>query len=114
MVNPAKVIGFLDLLGNWDPSLALVMIGGLSITIPLFHFVLKLDHPLLDNRFYLPTRQDLDFNLIGGAVIFGAGWGIAGLCPGPAVTALVTLNSSVILFVAAMLAGMLLHKFITE
>ena len=114
MVNPAKVIGFLDLMGNWDPSLALVMVGGLAITVPAFQTVLKRDKPLLESRFFLPSRNDLDTKLIIGAILFGLGWGIAGLCPGPALTALVTLNGSVFLFVLAMIAGMFLHHLLAE
>lgn len=114
MVNPAKVIGFLDLAGNWDPSLALVMIGGLGITAPAFQLILKRDRPLLETRFFLPTRKDLDRHLIGGAVVFGIGWGLAGLCPGPALTSLVTLNGPLLLFVAAMVVGMVLHRVMAE
>ena len=110
MVNPAKVIGFLDIAGNWDPSLALVMIGGLLITLPAFQLILKRDRPLLESRFFLPARTDIDRRLIGGAILFGIGWGLAGLCPGPALTALVTLNSSLVLFVVAMIGGMIIHR----
>ncbi len=114
MVNPAKVIGFLDLAGNWDPSLALVMAGALAITLPSFQLILKRDRPLLESRFYLPTRTDVDRQLLGGALLFGLGWGLAGLCPGPALAALVTLNESIWLFVAAMLAGMVFHRLVLE
>jgi len=114
MVNPAKVIGFLDLAGNWDPSLALVMGGGLAVTLPAFQLILKRDRPLLESRFYLPTSKDLDRKLIGGAMLFGVGWGLAGLCPGPALTSLVTLNGSVWLFVAAMVGGMFFHRLVLE
>ena len=114
MVNPAKVIGFLDLAGNWDPSLALVMAGGLAITLPAFRLVLKRDRPLLESRFFLPTSKDVDKRLLSGAMLFGIGWGLAGLCPGPALTSLVTLNGSVWLFFAAMIGGMLLHRFALE
>lgn len=114
MVNPAKVVGFLDLFGNWDPSLALVMGGGLAVTLPAFHLILKRDKPLLESRFFLPTSQDVDRRLIGGAVLFGVGWGLAGLCPGPALTSLITLNSSVWLFVLAMIGGMVFHRMVLE
>ena len=114
MVNPAKVIGFLDLFGNWDPSLALVMLGGLAVTIPAFQLILKRDRPLLETRFFLPTSKDIDRRLIGGAVLFGVGWGLAGLCPGPALTTLVTLNGSVWLFVIAMIGGMVFHRMVLE
>ena len=114
MVNPAKVIGFLDLAGNWDPSLALVMIGGLAITLPAFQLVLRRDRPLLETRFFLPTSKDVDRRLLGGAVLFGVGWGLAGLCPGPALTSLVTLNGSIWLFVIAMVGGMVFHRLVLE
>jgi len=114
MINPAKVIGFLDLSGNWDPSLMLVLGGGLLVTIPSYHLILKRDTPLLEPRFYLPTRKDLDARLLSGAVLFGIGWGIAGLCPGPALTALVTLAPTALLFVFAMIVGMLAHRFIVK
>jgi uncharacterized membrane protein YedE/YeeE len=114
MVNPAKVIGFLDLFGDWDPSLALVMAGGLAVTTPAFRLILKRDKPLLDSSFSLPTRKDIDPRLIGGAVLFGIGWGIAGLCPGPAITSLVTFDGSIWLFVLAMAGGMVFHRKILE
>lgn len=111
MSNPGKVIGFLDLAGNWDPTLLLVMGGGVLVTIPAFHWILKRPEPLFADRFYLPTLKHVDGKLLAGAVLFGFGWGIAGFCPGPALAALVTLNSSVLLFVAAMISGMLLHRW---
>lgn len=114
MVNPAKVTGFLDLFGNWDPSLALVMGGGLAVTLPAFQLILKRDRPLLESRFFLPTSQDVDRRLVGGAILFGVGWGLAGLCPGPALTSLITLNSSVWLFVVAMIGGMVFHRKVLE
>lgn len=114
MSNPGKVIGFLDLAGNWDPTLLLVMGGGVLVTIPAFHWILKRPEPLFADKFYLPTIKQVDRKLLAGAVLFGIGWGIAGFCPGPALAALVTLNSSVLLFVAAMIAGMLLHRWLLE
>ena len=114
MANPGKVVGFLDLAGSWDPSLILVMGGGLLVTVPAFHFVLKNPQPLFEEKFFLPTSKAVDKKLLGGAMLFGLGWGIAGFCPGPAIVALVSLNSTVLLFFAAMIAGMLLHHFILE
>ncbi len=131
MMNPAKVLGFLDVFGVWDPTLAFVMGGALLITVPGFWLVRKRGGPLfggsfqiptrrdLDARlfggaFQIPTRRDLDARLIGGAAIFGLGWGIAGFCPGPAVAALSSALPGVFLFVAAMLAGMLVHRFALE
>jgi uncharacterized protein len=114
MINPAKVIGFLDVTDNWDPSLLLVMVGALAVTTPAFQFILKREHPLFDIKFYLPSRTDIDGKLVGGAALFGIGWGMAGFCPGPALTAITTLNSSVLIFVAAMIVGMVLHRVVVE
>lgn len=114
MVNPAKVIGFLDLAGNWDPSLILVMVGGIAFTAPAFRFILKRPTPLFEHRFYLPTRVDIDRKLLGGAALFGVGWGMAGLCPGPSLTGLSSFNSSVALFVISMIAGMTIYRLVGE
>lgn len=105
MVNPAKVLAFLDVAGNWDPTLAFVMLGALAVTTPAFRVVLKRRGPWFANRFALPTKTDLEPRLALGAALFGIGWGLAGLCPGPAVTALVTARGEIVLFVAALLAG---------
>ena len=113
MVNPAKVLGFLDVAGGaWDPTLAFVMLGALAVTTPAFHFVLKRRQPWFAPGFALPTKADLEPKLILGAALFGIGWGLAGLCPGPAVAALVTGKTAVYAFVAAMLAGFVLHDWI--
>jgi uncharacterized membrane protein YedE/YeeE len=109
MVNPAKILAFLDLAGAWDPTLAFVMLGALAVTTPAFRFVLKRSSPWVAASFSVPTRKDLDPRLVLGAALFGVGWGIAGLCPGPALTDLVTGRVEIVAFVAAMLAGMLLH-----
>lgn len=109
MTDPAKVVGFLDLAGAWDPSLAFVMGAALCVTLPTFQWLKGRSRPLLDERFYLPTRRDLDPQLIGGAVLFGVGWGLAGLCPGPAIANLWTGNPQVLAFVVAMIAGMWLR-----
>jgi len=114
MVNPAKVIGFLDVAGNWDPTLAAVMIGALCVTIPAFRFTLKRPHPLLATSFSLPTKTDLEPQLIGGAALFGVGWGLSGLCPGPALCTLVTGNVLVLIFVLAMLVGAMCYKWLAE
>jgi len=105
MVNPAKVVGFLDVAGDWDPTLLLVMGGALAVTIPGFRLILKRPHPLFAGAFSVPTKRDLDRRLIAGAALFGVGWGLAGFCPGPAITALVTLALPIFIFFAAMLAG---------
>lgn len=109
MTDPGKVVGFLDLAGRWDPSLAFVMGAALCISLPTFQLLSGRPAPLLDSRFYLPTRRDLDTRLIAGAVLFGVGWGIAGLCPGPAVANLASGSPEVLGFVVAMIAGMWLR-----
>lgn len=108
MVLPERVLGFLDLFGHWDPTLAFVMGGGLLVTTPAFFLVLRRSRPLFDSKFYLPTRKDLDTPLLVGAASFGIGWGLAGLCPGPAIASLSTGSAPVFGFFAAMLAGMAL------
>ncbi len=113
MVDPAKVIGFLDIAGDWDPTLAFVMGGALLVTIPAFHLILKRPHPVLADDFELPTKKEVDVRLLGGATLFGVGWGLAGFCPGPSVTALASGLAPVFAFVAAMFAGMALYKWIS-
>jgi uncharacterized membrane protein YedE/YeeE len=112
MANPRKVIGFLDVTGAWDASLAFVMAGAVAVTLIAFRWVLKRGKPLLESSFQLPTKKDIDAPLVAGAAIFGIGWGIAGYCPGPAITALTTLAWETVVFVAAMIAGGVLHKLV--
>lgn len=107
MTDVAKVIGFLDLFGNWDPTLAFVMGGGLLVSLPFFQFGLpKLQQPVLTDIFRLPTRQDIDARLLGGAALFGIGWGLVGLCPGPVLASLAYLNTDIVIFAVAMVTGM--------
>jgi len=106
MMYPAKVIGFLDVAGNWDPTLAMVMIGALAAAAPGFAMARKLNAPAFGAAFRLPTRRDIDARLVAGAAVFGVGWGLSGFCPGPAIAALGTGPWPVTAFVAAMLAGM--------
>lgn len=110
MANPAKVLGFLDLAGAWDPSLALVMAGAIGVALLPFTLAKKREQSLLGLPMQLPTRREIDRRLIGGSLLFGIGWGIAGICPGPAVAILLTGHWQVILFVAAMLIGMALFE----
>jgi uncharacterized membrane protein YedE/YeeE len=114
MINPAKVIGFLDLAGEWDPTLAFVMGGALLVTIPAFRLILGRQRPILAGDFALPAESTLDTRLLGGAALFGVGWGLSGFCPGPAVAALVTGLAPVVAFVAAMMAGMALYAWVFE
>lgn len=105
MVNPQKVIAFLDVTGRWDPSLALVMGGGVLVTALGFPWILRRDRPLWAPGFSLPIQHDIDRDLLVGAALFGIGWGIAGYCPGPAIAALIIHPTETIPFVLAMLAG---------
>ena len=110
MANPRKVLGFLDVTGNWDASLMLVMAGAVAVALVGFRLVLSRPKPFFSEKFDLPTRKDIDLPLVAGATIFGIGWGIAGYCPGPALTALATLSAESIVFVAAMLVGGFLQR----
>ncbi len=114
MANPKKVLGFLDVTGNWDASLLLVMGGAIAVTVAGFHFVLRQGKPIFEEKFALPTRKDIDLPLVAGSAIFGIGWGIAGYCPGPALTAVATLSAESIVFVVAMIAGGLLHRLLSR
>ncbi len=114
MGDPAKVQNFLDLFGQWDPSLALVMGGALLITTPGFRYVFKRGAPLFAADFSLPTLKYVDSKLIAGAVLFGIGWGLSGLCPAPSLVSLWTGAPSFFLFAAAMVAGMFGHHFLFE
>ena len=106
MIDPARVQGFLDLAGQWDPTLAFVMGGGLLVNIPAYWLTRKRAQPVFESRFYLPTRKDIDAPLLIGAASFGIGWGLGGFCPGPALASLSSGAPQVLLFCAAMLIGM--------
>lgn len=105
MIDPGRVIGFLDVAGHWDPTLLFVMGGALAVTLPAFPPILRRARPLLTDYFALPTRTNMDGSLIVGAIIFGVGWGLGGFCPGPALAALASGSPGVALFVLAMIAG---------
>ena len=111
MTDPARVLGFLDVLGAWDPALLLVMAGALGVALPAFQWLRRHPRPLLDQQFFLPERTRIDRDLLLGASLFGIGWGIAGWCPGPAIAALGSLQPEVLVFVAAMAAGMALRSW---
>ncbi len=109
MVQPEKVLAFLDLFGAWDPSLAVVMAAALAVSSLGFAVAKRQERPILAPQSHWPSQTDIDRSLIIGAALFGAGWGLVGLCPGPALENLATLSPRVIVFVAAMAAGMGLH-----
>lgn len=110
MANPAKVQNFLDPFGTWDPSLAFVMGGAIFVSMPGFWILQKRDKPFFHDMFHLPTSKDIDKKLISGAALFGIGWGLGGLCPGPAITSVPLLVNGTLVFVAFMLIGMSLGK----
>ncbi len=110
MTDPSKVIGFLDLAGSWDPSLAFVMGGAILVGVVAFRFAHTRSANFLGGAMRLPTKRDIDLRLIGGSLVFGIGWGMAGFCPGPGLTALGTGHPKAAIFVAAMLAGMAIFE----
>ena len=112
MTRPIKVIGFLDFFGYWDASLALVMIGAIGVYFIAYRLSQNMASPILGPVFSIPNRTDLDLRLIAGAALFGAGWGLSGFCPGPAITALASGAAPVALFVASMAAGIYLHGWL--
>lgn len=112
MANPAKVLNFFDLAGSWDPSLAFVMGGALTTTAIGYAVVFRRPRPMLAERFHLPDARSIDRPLLIGSTIFGVGWGIAGFCPGGALPALGTGRTDVVLFVIALIVGMLLADVI--
>jgi uncharacterized membrane protein YedE/YeeE len=109
MVQPAKVLAFLDIFGAWDPSLAVVMVAALVVSVPGFVLAKRRERPVLADQCAWPTKTGIDRSLVVGSALFGVGWGLVGLCPGPALENLATLSPRVIIFVVAMIAGMALH-----
>lgn len=111
MTNPAKVQSFLDLAGRWDPSLALVMGGAIAVGLPAFSLARRRSHSLLGDPMQLPANRRIDRRLLAGSLLFGAGWGLAGYCPGPALSSLAGDSWAPWLFVCAMLSGMGMFEF---
>lgn len=109
MLNPARVQGFLDIFGVWDPSLAFVLGGAVMVTFIGVRIMYRLDKPAFDETFQVPTKERIDAPLVIGSALFGLGWGIGGYCPGPAVASLAVGHTESFLFVAAMLIGMTIH-----
>ena len=114
MTQPAKVFGFLDIAGNWDPSLAFVMLGAIAVHATAVRRILRRRAPLFAGRFTLPIQRDIDARLVVGAALFGAGWGLVGYCPGPAVAALGGGVPAAAAFVPAMVAGMWMCRALFE
>ena len=114
MVNPAKVLSFLDVFGNWDPSLAFVMGAALIVTGIGYRLVWRRSGPLFEPRFQVPGNRKIDAPLAIGAVLFGIGWGVVGLCPGPALASLTFGGQSALIFMAAMLGGVLIEQVYSQ
>tara|TARA_R110002096_G_scaffold257381_1_gene450823 strand:- start:154542 stop:154952 length:411 start_codon:yes stop_codon:yes gene_type:complete len=112
MSNPAKVLNFLDLFGRFDPSLIFVMGGAIAVAFVGYKLVLKRDQPILGELFHIPTRKDIDKNLVLGAAFFGIGWGIGGFCPGPALSAMFLGSEGILYFLPAMFVGLIATKLI--
>jgi uncharacterized membrane protein YedE/YeeE len=109
MVQPTKVLAFLDIFGAWDPSLAVVMAAALAVSMPGFRLADRGVQPWFAGQYFRPGKSAIDLPLVAGAALFGVGWGLVGLCPGPALESLATLSPGVIAFVVAMAAGMMAH-----
>ena len=114
MINPEKVLGFLDIFGLWDPSLIFVMMGAIIISAPVFFLFRSKNKPLFADNFTMPTLKSIDKNLIIGSSIFGIGWGMVGFCPGPAISSLALLNTYSLFFVLSLLGGFLLIEFVNR
>lgn len=114
MIQQSKVLGFLDLAGRWDPSLAFVMAGAIAVGVVAFSVAGKRTATFSGDAFDLPARRDIDWQLVTGSLIFGVGWGLAGVCPGPAIALLAFGSAQAIIFVVAMLAGMLIFELIDQ
>ena len=110
MTDTRIVLGFLDITGQWNPALILVMVGALAVTVPAFTLALRMQKPVLCDEYSLPGKKRIDAMLLGGTAIFGIGWGLYGYCPGPALASLTYLHPEPLLFVAAMAAGVFLQE----
>ncbi len=110
MTQPEKVVGFLDLFGNWDPSLIFVMIGGIVVHFVTYKLIRNRKSPLFSKEWHVPTKKEITPALVIGGVLFGAGWGLGGYCPGPAVTSLASFDAAPFVFVVSMLTGMGLFR----
>ena len=110
MTDPARVLGFLDIFGAWDPTLMFVLGGAVVTTFIGYRLVFRRERPMLGETFQLPTRRDLDARLIGGAALFGIGWGLSGYCPGPAIASIAGLTAPLFAMLVAMVAGWFLAR----
>lgn len=114
MTQPKKVLAFLDIFGDWDPSLMFVMVGAIGAYSVIYRMVLKRQKPLIEDKLQIPEPKKVDRELILGAIIFGMGWGLAGFCPGPALTSLATLQKAPLVFGLGLFGGMLTFKLLRD
>lgn len=112
MTHPQRILGFLDVLGSWDPTLMFTMMGALGVHAPLAYLIRRRQAPLLDSKFYLPAKQTIDTPLILGSALFGVGWALGGFCPGPAMVSVLAGHRNNALFFVALLVGMALQGFV--
>jgi uncharacterized membrane protein YedE/YeeE len=110
MTQPEKVVDFLNVAGDWDPSLAFVMGGALLVNVIAYRWTNSASRPILSDQFYIPTRSDLDWKLITGGALFGIGWGLGGYCPGPGLTAVLSFQTPAVAFVGGLTGGVLLYN----
>lgn len=111
MLDRNRIINFLDIAGDWDPSLLFVMTGAVIVTLIFFRLILKRKKPVLDNKFYLPVKKQVDMRLVTGSVIFGAGWGLSGYCPGPGFAALTLGLQAPVIFCLGYIIGSIASKY---
>lgn len=114
MTQPQKIIGFLDVTGQWDPSLLSVMGGALLVHLITYRLIIQRKSPLFDSCFHIPQKRNLEIKLLGGSALFGIGWGLSGFCPGPAIVALAGFQSETLTFVGSMILGMIIAKWATK
>ena len=112
MTQPTKVVGFLDFLGDWDPSLAFVMVGGILTHMALYRFIVRRPSPVMAEAFRIPTRKDITPRLVVGSALFGVGWAVAGYCPGPGIVSAGSGGTNALLFLGSMVAGIILFKVV--
>ena len=112
MTNPAKVISFLSITHNWDASLIFVMGGAIIVTAPMLYLSRNKENSLLGNEFSFPKKTEISFKLIFGSILFGVGWGLVGLCPGPSVSSIAVFNPLTLIFLLSMILGILLNKYL--
>jgi len=110
MLQPAKIISFLDIFGSWDPSLLFVMIGAIGIHAPLYYLIRKRKSPIFSIQWHVPNSKEITPQLIIGSILFGIGWGLAGYCPGPALVSLGSFQSNALIFVSTMIITMILYQ----